>query len=102
MSEIIQLNIEVNKAELLKMCREKLDQILREADTEFVFWDTNELVKRTCMSFDTIQKTFFYHPQFPKFKIGGKWYYPSRKTRDFLEAWLLEQGGYNGKCGAVT
>lgn len=93
MPEMVPVTFEVDKAAFMQMYHEKLDQAIKQADAESVFWDTNELVKRTCMSFDTIQKTFFYHPQFPKFKIGGKWYYPARKTRDFLEAWVLEQGG---------
>jgi hypothetical protein len=43
------------------------------------------------MSWDTIQATFFFDPRFPKRKVGGKWYYPVRETRQFLETWLDEQ-----------
>lgn len=91
MSDVLPITFELDKSAAMKLYREKLEQAFKDFDVESVFWDTNELVKRTCMSFDTIQKTFFYHSQFPKFKIGGKWYYPARKTREFLEEWILDQ-----------
>lgn len=89
MPELISINID--KEELLKMCRERIDDLVRKADAEKVFWDANELKKRTCMSWNTIQATFFFDPRFVKRKIGGKWYFPVRETREFLELWLMEQ-----------
>ncbi|MBT2288004.1 group-specific protein [Paenibacillus albidus] len=90
MSIPLTLSIEVDKKEMLRLCREQISEKVREFDSEFVFWDSAELRKRTCMSWSTIQETFFFDPRFPKRKVGGKWYYPVRETRQFLENWLDE------------
>lgn len=85
------LSIEVDKAEVHKLCREKIKELLKEVDAELVFWDAPELKRRTCMSWNFIQDNFFFDPRFPKRKVGSKWYFPARETRTFLETWLREQ-----------
>lgn len=62
----------------------RLDQ-LQEKQT---FWDTDDLKKHCRMSWNTIQDTFFHHPDFPKVKVGGKWLYPAKETQAFLLCWL--------------
>ena len=85
------VNITLDQNELRRLVEEKLTEALREADVEHVFWDTDELKRRTCMCWNTILSTFFYDPRFPKAKIGGKWYFPARQAREFLERWFEEQ-----------
>ncbi|MEK4193227.1 MULTISPECIES: group-specific protein [Paenibacillus] len=85
------LSVNVNKTEVMKMCREQIELLVKEVDSEYVFWDTSELKRRTCLSWNTIQSLFFFDPRFPKRKIGGKWFFPARETRRFLEEWLEEQ-----------
>lgn len=85
------VDITLNKTEILQICKGKIEQLLQEIDSDYVFWDSAELKRRTCMSWSTIQDTFFFDPRFPKIKVGGKWYFPTTKTRDFLEVWLSEQ-----------
>jgi phage pi2 protein 07 len=86
------ITVSVDKTEVLRIARERISELVKEVDAEYVFWDSAELKRRTCMSWDTIQATFFFDPRFPKHKIGGKWYFPARETRAFLEQWLREQG----------
>lgn len=85
------LNIEIDENEVRELYLEKLEEKIREVDTEMVFWDTNELKRRTCMSWNTILDKFFYDPRFPKFKVGGKWMFPAQETKEFLLQWLREQ-----------
>ncbi|WP_405152897.1 group-specific protein [Paenibacillus sp. FSL K6-0108] len=85
------LSISVDEKEIKKLLKEKVTEILKEADAEYVFWDASELKRRTCMSWNFIQDQFFFDPRFPKRKVGSKWYFPSRETREFLEEWLAEQ-----------
>jgi hypothetical protein len=91
---IATIAVQVDEAEIRKMCIQKISEVVKEIDAELVFWDTKELKKRTCMSWNTIQGTFFYDPRFPKHKVGQKWYFPVRETRAFLELWLSEQPKY--------
>jgi hypothetical protein len=60
-------------------------------DKERTFWDTNELQRQTMLSMSTIQKNFFYDERFPKYKLGRKWLFPAKRTREFLLMWLEEQ-----------
>jgi phage pi2 protein 07 len=85
------MTISIDESEVKKICRERVEELVKEVDAEYVFWDTAELKKRTCMSWNTIQENFFFDPRFPKVKVGGKWYFPVRETREFLKQWLLEQ-----------
>lgn len=85
------LQVTVNEREVMKLCLERIRELVKESEAEYVFWDTAELKKWTCMSWNTIQETFFHDPRFVKRKVGSKWYFPARETRVFLEQWLREQ-----------
>ncbi|WP_077616831.1 group-specific protein [Caenibacillus caldisaponilyticus] len=87
---MIEVKIDENKFRELYL--QKLEEKMKEIDAEYVFWDSRELKRRTCMSWNTIQKEFFFDPRFPKYKVGGKWMFPAKETRDFLLAWLKERG----------
>ncbi|PYH25555.1 hypothetical protein US8_03835 [Bacillus altitudinis] len=38
-----------------------------------------------------MQKEFFFDEDFPKRKIGNKWYYPVAQTKEFLLKWINNQ-----------
>jgi len=84
------LEVKLDDKEVRKLYLEELKKHIDKVDSELVFWDTKELCRRTCMSLSSIQKEFFYDPRFPKRKVGGKWYYPAEKTKEFLLIWLDE------------
>jgi phage pi2 protein 07 len=85
------LTVQIDQSEVRQLYLQKLEEKIKEVDTELVFWDTNELKRRTCLSWNTIQKEFFFDPRFPKFKVGGKWMFPAQETKEFLLQWLREQ-----------
>jgi len=85
------LSIQIDEAQVYEMCRDEIAKRVHEMDAEMVFWDRQELMRRTCMSWNFIQEQFFYDPGFPKAKIGSKWYFPARETREFLERWLINR-----------
>ncbi|MEK5331515.1 group-specific protein [Lysinibacillus sp. FSL W8-0992] len=72
---------------LREEAQKKLDTLI----IEHTFWDMEELVRQTKMSIPFIRDKFFYHPDFPKFKVGSKWWMPAKETRDFLTSWLKQQ-----------
>ncbi|WYQ41277.1 group-specific protein [Bacillus sp. FSL W7-1321] len=86
-------NVMVDENEVRELYLKKLEEKLKVVDSELVYWDSKELKRRTCMSWNTIQEKFFFHPDFPKFKVGGKWIYPAEDTKKFLLKWLQEEGG---------
>lgn len=85
------LTVQINENEVRELCKERIADLLKEVDADMVFWDTSELKRRTCMSWNHIQNTFFFDPRMPKFKVGRDWRFPARETREFLEKWLQEQ-----------
>lgn len=85
------LSVQINEDEVKKLCKERIEKLIKEVEGEFVFWDRKELEKKTCMSWPFILKSFFYDKRFKKFKVGTKWLFPARETREFLELWLSEQ-----------
>jgi hypothetical protein len=86
------LNIQIDHHEVKELYIQKLNEKIREVDAELVFWDANELKRRTCMCWNTIQKEFFYDSRFPKHKVGNKWFFPAQETKQFLLKWLSERG----------
>lgn len=85
------INIKINDAEVKKQIQDQIQILLKESETELVFWNSNELMRRTGFSWNFIQEQFFFDPRFVKRKVGRNWIFPAKKTRDFLEMWLLEQ-----------
>lgn len=81
-------DVQVDESEVRELYLKKLDEKLEMVDAELVFWDSTELKRRTCLSWNTIQEKFFFHPDFPKFKVGGKWMFPAQETKQFLLKWL--------------
>jgi phage pi2 protein 07 len=84
------ITVSINEDDVKELTREEIKRVIYSMENELLFWDTNELKKRTCMSFETIQKTFFFEPKFPKYKIGGKWYFPVKETQEFLLQWIKQ------------
>lgn len=88
------IKVEIDEIEVRRMYLEKLKEKMEEVESELVFWDSKELMRRTCMCWNTMQDKFFFDPRFPKFKVGKRWYFPAKETREFLIEWLHEQPRY--------
>lgn len=85
------INVQINEQEVRQLYFQKLEEKMKEIDAELIYWDSKELMRRTCLSWNNIQEKFFYDPRFPKYKVGQKWMFPAKQTRDFLLTWLSEQ-----------
>ncbi|MDD9312691.1 group-specific protein [Cytobacillus firmus] len=85
------LNVQIDEQEVKQLYLEKLEEKLKEIDKSLVFWDRNELIRRTCMSWNFIQERFFFDQRFPKYRVGKKWLFPAEETKKFLLLWLAEQ-----------
>ncbi|OAH53863.1 group-specific protein [Domibacillus aminovorans] len=85
------ISVSIDEAVLLQVYREEVQKKLDKTNKDLVLWDTSELKRRVCMSWNTIQENFFYDPRFPKHKIGSKWYYPAKEAEAFLLTWFEEQ-----------
>jgi hypothetical protein len=85
------LNIQIDEDQVKEIYLQKLQERMREIEKSFLFWDTAELKRQTHLSWNTIQKEFFFDPRFPKHKVGGKWMFPAEKTKTFLLEWIEEQ-----------
>lgn len=86
------IEIKLDEYKLRKIYLKKLEEYIEKLDKEHLFWDSKDLVQQTRLCWDTIQKEFFYDPRFPKRKVGRKWIFPAKQTKEFLLTWLEEQG----------
>ncbi|MDH5161479.1 hypothetical protein [Heyndrickxia oleronia] len=86
---MITVQLDENKIEhrFYEELRKRLDQL----EHRRTLWDMKELCKQTCMSENNIKEKFFYDYRFPKYKVGGKWFFPAKETESFLLTWLNEQ-----------
>lgn len=85
------IQIQIDEKQLNELYMSEIKKRLDQFDKELTFWDTKELKKRTCLSWNTIQEKFFFDPRFPKYKIGGKWLFPAEEAKAFLLQWISEQ-----------
>ncbi|MBM7631133.1 group-specific protein [Geomicrobium sediminis] len=74
------IEIKIDRDEIKSLIEQEMKKALEETDNELLFWDSKELKRRTCMGWNTILDQFFHDPDFPKYKKGGKWYYPAEET----------------------
>ncbi|AQT86874.1 group-specific protein [Paenibacillus larvae subsp. pulvifaciens] len=82
------IQVQVDEEEIKQLYMEAISSYLDKLNKELVYWDSSELKRRTCMSWNKIVDSFFHHPDFSKVKVGGKWYFPAKETEEFLLAWL--------------
>ncbi|XKF67452.1 group-specific protein [Virgibacillus necropolis] len=82
------IEVHVDENQIRQIYEKEIRNKLEEIEKELVYWDSNELKRRTCMCWNTIQNTFFYDDGFPKIKVGGKWYFPAEEAKRFLGEWL--------------
>lgn len=75
----------------MNMYEDEVERVVSKISNELTFWDSKELMRRTCLSWNTIQEYFFHDKDFPKAKVNGKWLFPAKETERFLENWLNEE-----------
>lgn len=85
------LDIRIDDDRIEELFKKELKKRLDEIQSQELFWDMKDLQKKTRMSINTIKDNFFYDEEFPKHKVGGKWYFPAEETKEFLLMWLREQ-----------
>lgn len=85
------LTVKVDEEEIKKLYQKAIDEKVEEVGQDLVFWDTKELRRRTCLSWNTIQDTFFFDERFPKMKVGSKWLFPAKEAEAFLIKWMEER-----------
>lgn len=86
---MFQVHIDENVIE--DLLRDEIQKRLDKLDLQQTFWDTADLKRQVSMSWSTIQDTFFHDPDFPKAKVGGKWYFPAKEAEEFLLVWIRRQ-----------
>jgi len=86
---MLEINFDENKIE--EMILAEIKKKIEKVESKLIFWDFDELSRQTCMSIGNIKDKFFYDTRFPKYKVGGKWYFPSQECEAFLLQWIKEQ-----------
>lgn len=84
------IEVQVDEEAIKQMYHEAIERRIEKLDNDLIYWDSSELKRRTCMSWNTILSNFFYEQDFPKTKVGGKWYFPAHETKKFLTNWLYQ------------
>ena len=85
------IQVQVDEQLVIDMAREEIKAKLQTVEFEFVFWDLKTLCEKTCMSRSFVLETFFFLPDFPRYKVGTKWVIPAKEASEFLLKWLKQQ-----------
>ncbi len=82
--------IQVDQDELKQIYLDEVQKRLERIELDVTYWDAKELRRQTNMSWNTMQDKFFHDLDFPKFKVGSKWYFPAKECRAYLEQWARD------------
>ena len=82
------IQVQVDEDAIKNLYQIAIEKKLKNIEKDLVFWDSKELKRRTCLSWNTIQDTFFHEEDFPKMKLGTKWLFPAKETEAYLEKWI--------------
>jgi phage pi2 protein 07 len=85
------IEIKIDQSFIEKIFLDELKIRLDKIEYRYTFWDMKTLMKQTNMSENSIKEKFFYDPRFPKYRLGGKWYFPAAECEKFLLTWIREQ-----------
>lgn len=85
------IDVKIDEKYVEERFLEELNKRLNKLSYRCTLWDMKELIKQTNMSDNNIKEKFFYDPRFPKYKIGGKWYFPAKEAEEFILMWIKEQ-----------
>lgn len=85
------LTVQIDEKQVFEIAREEIKLQLQRIESEFVFWDLKTLCEKTCMSRSFVLETFFFLPDFPRYKVGGKWLIPAKEASEYLIGWLKRQ-----------
>ncbi len=85
------LTVQIDEQQVDELLQAEIQKRLDKLERQQTFWNTDDLKRHTRLSWNTIQDTFFHHPDFPKAKVGGKWLYPAKEAEQFLLNWLTKR-----------
>lgn len=85
------ISVQLDESVVEQIFVNELQKRLNQIEQRLTLWDMKELCKQTCMSENSIKEKFFFDNRFPKYKLGGKWYFPAAECEKFLLMWIKEQ-----------
>lgn len=88
---MFEVQVDINEQQIFEIAREEIKEKLKSVENEFVFWDLKMLCEKTCMSRSFVLETFFFLPDFPRYKVGKKWLMPAKEASEYLIEWLKRQ-----------
>lgn len=88
---MITIDTEYYERKAESILREEAQKRLDTLIIQHTLWDMEELVRQTKMSVPFIKEHFFYDENFPKKKIGSKWWMDAELANEFIRKWWQKQ-----------
>lgn len=60
------IKVQIDNILVQELLKEAIETKINKHSNELLFWDSNELKRRTCMSWNSIQDNFFHDKYFQK------------------------------------
>ncbi|WP_429823157.1 hypothetical protein [Brevibacillus laterosporus] len=77
------ITVQVDENEVRKVYLDQLKEKIAEVDVELVFWDRKELLRKTCMCWNSIQKSSFLIHDSQNTKSDPNGIFPRKKLGSF-------------------
>lgn len=85
------LQVQIDDVAAESILREEIRKRVESLSHKTTFWDMKELCRQVSLCETTVKDTFFYDPEFPKFRVGKKWLINAKLAEKFLMDWASKQ-----------
>ncbi|WP_210471674.1 helix-turn-helix domain-containing protein [Sporosarcina sp. 6E9] len=88
--------LEIDQKQLKDLYLQKVEEKLKELESEVFFMNSKQLCGYLNMSWNTIVDSFLYDDEFPSLRVGTKWLFNKKEVQKYMEKYY-EELKYNGK-----
>lgn len=81
------INIEVDYEELKRIYIDKVEEHLKEIESNHYFMNTKQLCDYLNMSWPSIEKKFLYEYEFGAIRLGSKWLFNRKQVDKYMDSY---------------
>jgi len=84
------INIQVDQEKIKELYLQKIDERLRELESEVFFMNSKQLAAYLNMSWNSIVTHILSDEEFPKIRLGSKWLFHKKEVSNYMEKYYDE------------
>ena len=88
--ELLLITLKIDEEELKELYLQRVEEHLKELETDVFFMNSKQLSAYLNMSWKTIVTHFLYEEDFPKVRLGAKWLFNKKEVQEYMDKYYVE------------